>query len=251
MDHSPKNTQATFPATCWTLLVKLRSAGDEEQRLAGWGRVCETYWFPLYAFARHRGHSKHDAEDAVQGFFATVATADYFDKADRELGKLRTFLLTGFTRYLKDLAVQRSALKRGGDQVILSLDIDQAEEWMRDEGPSGDEALVMEFERHWAQTLMRNALLAMEHDAARTEKSALRFQILKGFLSPGGLLDTSRVDAARELGMTPEACDKAIQRLRRSFRETVKDLIAGTLAHPTPESIREEMQELQRSLLAH
>lgn len=230
-------------------MLSLRASDNDARRKESWGRICESYWFPLYAFARHRGISQPDAEDAVQGFFASVGSADYFEKAEKERGKLRTFLLTGFTRYLKDLAVQRTALKRGGGQTVLSLDADQAEEWLQAE-ETREETSTLGFERHWAQTIMRSALQHLEEDAARTPKSSERFAILRSFLSPDGCLDYSREEACRELGLTADGCDKAIQRLRQSFRQTVKDLIAGTLENPTPDSIQEEMQQLQRSLLA-
>jgi len=32
--------------------------------------LCRTYWFPLYAYVRRRGHTKEDAEDLTQAFFA-------------------------------------------------------------------------------------------------------------------------------------------------------------------------------------
>lgn len=228
-------------------MLRMRESDNEVERDRSWGLICETYWFPLYAFARRRKHSKHDAEDAVQGFFATVGSADYFQKAQKERGKLRTFLLTGFTRYLKDLAVQRSALKRGGGEVPLSFDIDQAEEWLQTEDRDQEE--VLGFERHWAQTIMRTATESLQTEAARTTKGAERFQVLKTFLSPDAGLDSTREAAAQQLDLSPDACDKAIQRLRQSFRQTVKDLIAGTLENPTPDSIHEEMQQLQRSLI--
>ena len=194
------------------------------------------------------GYSKHDAEDAVQGFFTSVGTTEYFAKAQAERGKLRTFLLTGFTRYLKDLAVQRNALKRGGGEVPLSFDIDQAEEWLQAE--SDDHEEVLGFERHWAQTIMHRAISSLQAEAAKSPKSSQRFEVLKRFLSPDTGLESSRDDTAKELDLSPDACDKAIQRLRQQFRQTVKDLIADTLENPSPDSVHEEMQQLQRSLLA-
>lgn len=247
--NAPSNrSQAAFPTTCWTVMLKMRDSDNEVEREKSWGQVCETYWFPLYAFARKRKYRQHDAEDAVQGFFATVGTATYFEKAEKDRGKLRTFLLTGFTRYLKDLAVQRSALKRGGGEIPLSFDVEQAEEWLQGEDCQREE--VLGFERHWAQTIMRSALESLQTEAAINQKGRERFQALKPFLSPDTSLDSSREVAAQKLGISPDACDKAIQRLRQSFRQTVKDLIAGTLENPTPESIYEEMQQLQRSLMS-
>jgi DNA-directed RNA polymerase specialized sigma24 family protein len=32
-------------------------------------QLCRNYWYPLYMFARRRGHSPDDAQDLTQGFF--------------------------------------------------------------------------------------------------------------------------------------------------------------------------------------
>ena len=229
-------------------MINMKESGNEEERAKIWAGVCETYWFPLYAFARKRHYSKQDAEDAVQGFFATVGSSEYFAKAQEERGKLRTFLLTGFTRYLKDLAVQRNALKRGGGEVPLSLDIEQAEEWLQAENTDREE--VLGFERHWAQTIMHSAIASLQEEASRSPKNDQRFQVLKQFLSPDTAAESSREKTCQDLGLSPDACDKAIQRLRQQFRQTVKDLIADTLDKPSPESVQEEMQQLQRSLMS-
>ena len=241
-------TKAGFPSTCWTLVVSLKNEERTAVRDQNFARICETYWFPLYAFARHRGRPSHDAEDAVQGFFLSVVTGDYLARADHEKGKLRTFLLTGFTRYLKDLSVHQHAKKRGGDHVIISLDLAQAEEWLGDPSPgSKDDSLG--FEREWARTTTRTAIAQLEEQAGKSPNALKKFKLLSHFLNPETSLEMDRNSVSEELGISPDACDKAIQRLRCDFRETVKELIAGTLENPNQESIREEMEQLQRALL--
>lgn len=230
-------------------MVSMRESGNEAIRRKAFEAICETYWFPLYAFARHRGISKHDAEDAVQGFFYQVGTADYFEKAEQERGKLRTYLLTGFTRYLKDLREFQNAQKRGGGQVVLSLNVDQAEEWLHIETVVDDAAAVMQFERQWASTIIRKALERVKDDSTGTEKGKERFEILHCYLVPDQCELHSRDDAAKLLGISTDACDKAIQRLRNSFRLAVKEVVISTLANPNVETIHEEIQQLQRALL--
>jgi hypothetical protein len=48
--------------------------------------------------------------------------------------------------------------------------------------------------------------------------------------------------------MTQSACDKAVHRLRQTFRLAVRDQVAATLEKPTDATILEEMQQLQRAL---
>lgn len=246
----PAATHAVFPTTCWTEVLSLRASDSDKARNRALAILCETYWYPLYAFARHRGKSSHDAEDAVQSFFLTIGNADYFSKADHDKGKLRTFLLTGFTRHLKDLHVHAAALKRGGGKPILSLDSAQAEEWLEADHHLAEKQPSLEFERDWAKSTIRAAIKLLESQTSTREKSKQRFNILKRFLNPETCTDYSHQQAADDLGISIDACDKAIQRLRHDFRTAVREQVASTLEDPTEDNIMEEMIQLQQSLAA-
>lgn len=65
-------------------------------------QLCQTYWYPLYVYVRRRGHSQHDAEDLVQGFFARLIGKDYLADVDREKGKFRSFLLAALNHFMSD-----------------------------------------------------------------------------------------------------------------------------------------------------
>ena len=62
--------------------------------------LCGHYWYPLYAFARRRGHSPEDAEDLTQGFFLHLVEHQALARVDRLKGKFRSFLLWSFQNYL-------------------------------------------------------------------------------------------------------------------------------------------------------
>ena len=91
-------------------------------------------------------------------------------------------------------------------------------------------------------TLLDHILDSLEREMAAAGKSG-KFTILKGFLSgkqaPGGY------DAAgRSLGITGGAAKVAAHRLRKRYRELVREEIAQTVAEP------EEIDDEIRSLFA-
>jgi RNA polymerase sigma-70 factor (ECF subfamily) len=49
--------------------------------------LCETYWYPLYAFLRSRGHSAADAQDLTQRRFGIAGPFD-FDIHPTNLGHM-------------------------------------------------------------------------------------------------------------------------------------------------------------------
>ena len=254
MNTSPASARAAasvagFPDTRWTALIALQNDGSTV-RAKAMQNLCRSYWFPLYAFARRRGLSRHDAEDAVQEFFHRVGDAGFFQKADQEKGKLRTFILTAFTRLLADQQERAHAQKRGGGAQHLSLDVGQAENWLDHEPATAHPDPILSFERHWALTIMRSAIEALKAEAGDEPKAAERFEILSRFLNPETGSAYTPSQAAEDLNMTPSAVTRAVHRLRQHFRLAVRDLVAGTLANPCEADVTEEMQQLQKALLA-
>ena len=57
-----------FATTHWSLVLAVRDRGGAEatQALA---QLCETYWYPLYAYARRRVGDVHEARDLTQAFY--------------------------------------------------------------------------------------------------------------------------------------------------------------------------------------
>jgi DNA-directed RNA polymerase specialized sigma24 family protein len=213
--------------------------------------MCQSYWFPLYAFARHRGLQRSDAEDAVQSFFVAIGDADFFQKADQDKGKLRTFILTAFTRMLCDLHTRSQAQKRGGGLLHISIDADKAESWLlADPTPiQGDSTLA--FERHWAKQIMHTVIHRLRTTASHSPKHSARFDVLSRFLSPDTCVNYTVRQASVELDIPVSTCERAVQRLRQQFRQAVREEVASTLQLPDEASVMEEMIQLQKALLAN
>lgn len=59
--------------------------------LAALEKLCQAYWYPLYAYARRLGQTPHDAEDLVQAFFVQCLEKKYLSAADQAKGRFRSF----------------------------------------------------------------------------------------------------------------------------------------------------------------
>src|SRR6476659_4987708 len=81
-----------FATTRWTVVVAAGRSHTPQSDIA-LEELCRTYWFPLYAYVRRRGHSKEDAEDLTQAFFARFLGRNYLDRLSAERGRFRAFLL--------------------------------------------------------------------------------------------------------------------------------------------------------------
>jgi hypothetical protein len=64
-DESRVEGGARFWTTQWTIIM-LAAKSKTPAGQAALAELYEIYWFPLYAFARRRGHSPHDAQDLTQ-----------------------------------------------------------------------------------------------------------------------------------------------------------------------------------------
>ena len=65
-----------FPSTHWSVVLEARDRASPraEQALA---MLCNTYWYPLYAFIRRQGSDADQAQDLTQEFFAQFLEKDF------------------------------------------------------------------------------------------------------------------------------------------------------------------------------
>src|SRR5262249_51053977 len=61
-DSSMGGEADQFHTTRWTLVMACAHEQSQTGQ-AALAALCQTYWYPMYAFARRRGHSPADAQD--------------------------------------------------------------------------------------------------------------------------------------------------------------------------------------------
>ena len=227
-----------FATTHWTVVL---AAGKRHtpQSDGALEELCRTYWFPLYAYVRRRGHTKEDAEDSVQAFFARFLAKNYLEGLSAERGRFRAFLLASLKHFLINEWDKAQCQKRGGGVTPLSLDWQTADTQFQiasTAGPSPDKA----FDREWAVTLLAKVIERLQVECVADGRGK-QFAELKIFLTAGkGAL--SHADAAKTLGMDEGAVRVAVHRLRKRYRQLLRDEIVQTLADAA--DVDEEMRAL-------
>lgn len=238
-DSSKPNLR--FPATQWSVVLRFKEKADAAGARQALAILCETYWYPLYSFACTKGKSHHDAQDLTQGFFAYVLEKDVFADADQNKGKLRTFLLTVFWRYMN-----RDYHAGGGrDRSYVSLD-----EAVGEGGQNyGDRASVEPdahkiFDEAWAHAILSAAKKELQAEEDASGKAEF-FHVLQPFLEADSVRGLSYETVAIRLGLNLAAVRQAVSRLRKRYHQFVRSKIAATLPEPTEEAIDEEMRYLR------
>lgn len=240
-EHSTSASSAPgdiFATTHWTVVLAAgkRHAPQSDRALE---ELCRSYWFPLYAYVRHRGHNKQDAEDLVQEFFARFLAKNYLANLASEKGKFRAFLLASLKHFLANEWDKAQAQKRGGGVTPLSLDWQTADTKFQvaaTNDPSPDKA----FDREWALALLAKVIERLQTECEADGKTKL-FEQLKIFLTTGkGAL--SHTDAAKNLGMDETVVRVAVHRLRKRYRLLLREEISQTLADAA--DVDEEMRAL-------
>lgn len=217
----------SFPTTHWSLILSAGQHGAQAE--AALAELCRVYWYPIYSFIRARSTSGDEAQDLAQEFFVHLLTCNVFAAAKPEIGRFRSFLAVGLKNFLADQADRRNALKRGGDVVILPIDLSGAEERYREDA-GHSETPERIFDRQWALAVVSQTYDQLRDATNREGRSSL-FQRLQAFL-PGGSDPPAVAPLAEELGMTEGATKVAIHRLRRRYREMLRANVSHTLSDP-------------------
>jgi len=214
-----------FPPTRWSLVLAA-TRQEAPESAAALEAICRAYWYPLYAYVRRCGQPAHDAQDLTQEFFCRLLEKRWLAAADREKGKLRSFLIVALKNFMSKEWRRASAQRRGGAQAPVPLDTTFAES----QYATDNSALAPEetFDRQWALTLLNLTVERLRAEFAAAGKPG-DFDALKGcLLAARGSVDYALL--AAKLGVNAGAARVAAHRLRKRFREIYREEISQTLA---------------------
>ncbi len=244
--NQPENASpAIFATTRWTVVLRARDASDDGGR-AALEQLCRAYWRPLRAYALRAGHSPEDAEDFTQDFFVRLLARDALAGVSPDKGRFRNFLLVAFRNFLADQRDKAQTAKRGGGVRPLSLST-MGEEDRADAAPEPADAATPEqaFERQWAHTLLARARTRLRSECVANERLAL-YEALGPEEVDGGAGEESYEQLGARLGMSIAALKSAAFRLRKRYRELIRDEVAETVT--STDDVEEELRHMLRVL---
>jgi DNA-directed RNA polymerase specialized sigma24 family protein len=240
---------ASFASTRWTLVLDAARHGQTDTAGAtsaarALAHLCEQYHPPLLAHALRRGLPPPDAEDAVQGFFASLLRLESLATVGPARGRFRAWLLAGLNHHLSDLRDRALAQKRGS-RLHPALDADAHQAAL---AAAADPALApdLAFDRAWALALLRTVTDRLRAEQAAAGRAA-HFDALAPCLA-GRSADAPHAELAARLGLSEPALRVALHRLRQRYRLLLREEIAHTVARP--EDIDDELRHLIAALAA-
>jgi RNA polymerase sigma factor (sigma-70 family) len=233
--------RGSFVPTRWTLVLTAGRA-DTTRAHDALAELCRTYWYPLYAYARRRGNSPADAEDLTQGFFARLLRLNSLADVRRDKGKFRAFLLASMNHYLAD-ARDHDRAQRRDVQRTIALDAEAADTRYRRE-PADHLTPERLFERQWALNLLETVVQRLRQEYEASGRGML-FGELRWAIS-GGKSEVPYDELAVRLGLSEAAVRVAAHRLRKRYRQVLREEIAHTVADPA--DVEAELQYLRRVL---
>lgn len=233
----------SFPETRWSVVMLAANDGQPEAQEA-LAQLFRTYWYPLFAQLRARGHDRHESEDLLQAFFVHVFEKHALGRARRFKGSFRGFLIGCLKYFLANQRELAAAYKRGGHVRMVSFDAQEGETRMlADQRPDPAEDVERSFDRQWALLIMERALGQLQSQyAGRPEV----FAALKGFLTA---TDESRYAViAAQLDVSVPFVKTTVHRMRRQVRDILRREVAVTVS--APHEIDEELRHLIHVLAA-
>jgi DNA-directed RNA polymerase specialized sigma24 family protein len=226
-----------FTTTHWSVVL---AAGQQDSPLAAEAleKLCRTYWYPLYAYIRRRGHGPDDARDLTQGFLASLLTTHALGSVHAAKGRFRSFLLASLRHFLANEWDKAHTLKRGGGQPAISLDTAEARYRAEASEHMSPDRI---FERQWAVTLLAQVEARLHQDYDAAVKGSL-FEALQIYLTGETGMPPYRETADR-LSLSLDALKKAVERLRRRYGKLLREEIAQTVSDPA--EVDEELRYLR------
>ena len=233
--------QRAFPTTHWSAVLAARNQYTPESQRA-LENLCETYWYPLYAYIRRQGYPADQAQDLTQGFLLRFLEKSYLQDVQRERGRFRSFLLASLQHFLSNERDRERAKKRGGGAALLPLVLETAERRYTLEPPDNVTPEKI-FERQWAVAVLEQVHSELRLEFERAGKAHV-FGYISAFLT--GDEPPSYAEVSASLEVSEGAARVAVHRLRRRYGQLLRAALSQTVS--SPDEIDDEIRFLQAAL---
>ncbi|HET6246319.1 MAG TPA: hypothetical protein VFE47_01370 [Tepidisphaeraceae bacterium] len=225
MAHVNPQPMGAFPTTHWSLVARAGAgaSGNIDAQRQALVQILNRYIpaLRLHLVARKR-MDEHRSDDVLQGFLASkIIEQGIIERAEKEKGKFRTFLLTALDRYLVSEVRRDKAAKRGADATSsIGEDADIAQSF----GQPDDQ-----FDVAWARQLLAEAIRRTKDEATGSGRADVWGVFDTRVLDP--MLHDAQPLAYEELvarfGLTsPSQASNLLVTGKRMFARNLRALVA-------------------------
>jgi RNA polymerase sigma factor (sigma-70 family) len=232
-----------FQPTHWSLVLAASQPDSSEAR-AALASLCESYWYPVYAFLRRRGYDRERSRDLTQELFAQLIQKRSFEVADKERGRFRSFLLACLRHLLSHEYKKEHAVKRGGEYTFIPLDEALAENRYGAE-PADEMSPEKLFERRWALTLLDQTMEELKREYVNSGRSQ-QFEALHPLITGASDSSATYAEVADRLNLNENAARQAVFRMRTRFGDLLRARVALTVA--SPQDLEAELMQFRQAL---
>ncbi len=240
---NPELEKHGFNTTEWTAVLAAANR-SEPGSFEALQRLCESYWYPIFAYLRRWGKPEEEAKDLTQGFFAHLIERGMKLDRGRDGGRFRSFLLRALKNFTVNEWKKSQRQRRGGEFEIVSLTQGDPEALYEQE-IEVDLSPERLFERKWAKALMARVASALEAEYRAAGKLE-RFRVMAPWLA-GFELEQQYGVAAMDLGVSESTVRGAVRRLRARYRELFREEVKTLVEDPA--DVDSEMQHILELLL--
>lgn len=232
----------TFSTTRWSA-VTVAVDCDHRHSPEALNELCQTYWYPLYVFLRRKGEKPEDAEDLTQAFLADLLARNQLSRANRNRGRLRSFLIASLENFLHNEWRRRTAQKRGGGRVPISFDHLSDPERLTLQSRASDSP-ERDFNREWARALLDQTLRCLRSEWEAAGRGLLCDAFLAHLWNDTAALPYDVL--CTQFDISPVNLRVTFHRFRSQYRDLLRQRIAETVGNDR--EVDEELRFLMRAV---
>lgn len=225
-----ENEKGVFQPTNWTWVAMARQP-DSIMGEKALGHLFRQYQKPLEIFLKAKFPHYQDREDAIQDTFRLLIARKGFSNINHENGRFRD--------YLKKCAVNvvMENLRASGTVKRMM----PAAEDVRWDANAEDADLI--YDRAWAKATVVAVMAKLEEECSQGGKNDFFVAAKKWIIVEPAAGEYE--EGSRKLGLKPNTLRQMVIRMRRRFRDVLREQVAITVAG---EDVDEEMKHLLRAI---
>ena len=211
-----------FPVTRASAVMAIRNS-DPKVRSRGFQTLIWGYWKPVYKYLRIKWKaSNEEAKDLTQAFFARVMERDLLGGYDAGISAFRTYVRVCLDGFVSNERASAARIKRGGGQVIHSLDFDAAEREFRRQEIADTSNQDAYFHTEWMRDLFSRSVESLRA-GLKSRGKGVHFQVFEQYdlVDREGRARPTYDELGARLNLSVTQVTNYLASARRAFRKCV------------------------------